>query len=59
MPTYAISVSCPFCHRVTATIRVNGKAEHWTCACGQGQTVSITLDLPPLVRTEAAKVGTP
>ena len=49
MPTYSLSVQCPYCHKITVSVRVNGSPQHWICnnpECQRGQTVSICPDPP-------------
>jgi hypothetical protein len=54
MPTYSLSVSCPYCHRVTACVRVNGSPQTWVCSCGATQTLAITVQTPgPAERPKA------
>lgn len=51
MPTYSVSVSCPYCHSVKVNVRVNGQPVTWACDnpdCRVTQTMSIRLERGPL-----------
>jgi hypothetical protein len=60
MPSYSVSVSCPYCHSVKANLRVNGTPQTWTCDnpdCRVTQTMSIHLESRPAVHSSRTIPG--